>query len=200
MRRARGRASRSLRLGPLVALIVILAPAGPVPAASGEAGDREAAAAAAPSGERYHSDAGRFEVLMPGTPEVVSTSRRTLGGRVTSTECFVERDAFEFRVEYHDMPRIAEVVLSTGAILSRAKSDFLDAVRGRERSFVETSLDGHPARSLSFDIPDDRDLVGDGLLTLVGNRLYVVAAIRPRREPQNRLLGRLLKTFTVWAR
>ena len=78
--------------------------------------------------------------------------------------------------------------------------DIRDAIRGTERSFVETSIDGHPARSLSFDIPGDRGLVGDSLLTLVGNRLYVVAAIRPRRDPHNGLLARLLKTFTVWAR
>jgi hypothetical protein len=137
---------------------------------------------------------------MPGTPEVVSTSRQTLGGRVTSTEYSIERDAFEFRVEYHDLPRIAEVLLSAGGILNRAKSDFLAAVRGTERSFVETSLDGNPARALSFDIPGERELVGDGLLTLVGNRLYVVAAIRPRRDPRARLLDRLLKTFRVWPR
>ncbi len=190
-----------LALCALAGLIGPMAPALPTTVmAADQPGTRERAAAATPAGERYRSEAGRFEVLMPGTPEVVSTSRRTFGGRVTSTEYSVERDAFEFRVEHHDLPRIAEVLLSTGGIFSRAKTDFLDAVRGRERSFVETFLDGNPARALSFDIPGERELVGDGLLTLVGNRLYVVAAIHPRRDPRGRLLDRLLKTFTVWRR
>jgi hypothetical protein len=181
-------------------LALTLAAAAPAGAAPAESGNVEEVAAAVAAGARYRSDAGRFEVVMPGTPEIVSTSRTTLGGRVTSTEYSVERGGFEFRVEYHDLPRIAQAVLPTGAILSRAKSEFLDAIEGRERSSVETSLDGYPARSLSFDLAGDRGRVGDGLLTLVGNRLYVVATIRPRQAGRNRLLGRFLKTFTVWPR
>ena len=189
-------------VGPLLALLgllaPILAPVAATPVGAAEPGTPESATAVAPLERPYRSDTGRFEVLMPGAPEVVSKSRQTLGGRITSTQYSVERDAFEFWVECHDLPRMAQL-LSSGSILSRAKDDFLDANRGRERSFVETSVDGHPARTLSFEIPGERELVGDGLLTLVGSRLYVVAAIHPRRGPLGGL-GRLLKTFTVWAR
>jgi hypothetical protein len=203
LRRSRPGARRTIA-APLLAVLGLLAPVRalgvPTTVVAAEPGTHESAPDAAPVGQPFRSDSGRFEVLMPGTPEVESKSRQTLGGRITSTQYSVERDAFEFWVEHHDLPAIAEVLLSSGSILSRAKDDFLDAIHGRERTFVETSLDGHPARTFSFEIPGERELVGDGLLTLVGSRLYIVAAVHPRRDPRGGLLDRLLKTFTVWAR
>jgi hypothetical protein len=193
MRAVAGRAGLGLAgLGLILALRAV-ADAAAEPPASPTSGPQ-----AADHAGRFRSEAGRFEVDMPGTPTIVSTSRRTLGGRVSSTKYYVERDAFEFRVEHHDLPGMARIALSVGGILGRAKNDFLAAVGGRERGFVEAPVQGNPGRALTFEIPGDRPLLGEGLLALVGNRLYVVAAMHRAGDPSSGSVGRLVETFTVW--
>ena len=137
---------------------------------------------------------------MPEPPQVHSSSRLTPGGRVDTTEYLVERGEFEYWVEHHDIPRVGSALLTDGAILRRAKGDFLEDVGGREQSFIKRVLWDHPARELVFDLLGKPHLVGRALLTLVGRRLYLVATIHDRTDPQAGRFERMIDTLRVWPR
>ncbi len=149
---------------------------------------------------RYRSESGRFEILMPAEPQVRSSSRLTPGGRVRTTEYLVERGALQYWVEHHDIPRLGSAMLTDGAILSRAKRDFLDDVGGCERGSTTWKLRDHPVREVVFELLDKPHQVGKALFTLVGRRLYLVATIYDRQDPFGERLERMIGTLEVWRR
>ncbi len=151
-----------------------------------------------PAARRFQSDAGRFEIWMPDEPAVQSSARMTVGGPVRSSEYLVERPAYEFWVEHHDIPRVGSLVMTDGALLGRAQRDFLEAVDGHERSYSEDRLGSFPAREVAFEVLGQPERVGRALLALVGRRLYLIATIHERQDPLGARLERMLRTFRVW--
>lgn len=165
----------------------------PMPSLAAEAGKHVEVAA-----ESYRSEAGRFEVRMPGPPEVQSSSYRTVAGRIRSTEYAVEIGSREFLVEHYDLPRLTSLILPDKMILRRAKGDFLESVGGQERACRETTVQGHPARSVSFDVAGPPERVGEAILVLVARRLYLVFVTHPRDDAAGPQLAQMLRTFRVW--
>jgi hypothetical protein len=60
------------------------------------------------------------------------------------------------------------------------------------------SVQGYPAREVSFRVPAEQDLAGDALLVLVGRRLYVVVALGPQAERDASARDRFFRSFEVW--
>ena len=147
---------------------------------------------------RFRSERGRFAVQLPGHPEEIRDTRATLGGIVHWSEYRAKRGATELRVEHHDLPWLAKLLLSSDALLKRAKNGLVSEENGHELSSSVVSLQGHPAREVSFRVPAEPDLSGDALLVLVGSRLYVVVALGPQAERDDSARERFLRSFEVW--
>ena len=157
-----------------------------------------AAGAAELEWPRFRSESGRFAVQLPESPEEVRDTRVTLGGIVHWSEYLARRDATEFRVEHHDLPWLATFLLSSDALLKRAKDGLVEEENGHELSGAVLSVQGYPAREVSFRVPAEQDLGGDALLVLVGSRLYVVVALGPQAERDDSARERFFHSFEVW--
>jgi len=147
---------------------------------------------------RFRSERGRFTVQLPGIPEETRDRRATLGGAVHWSEYRARRGATEFRVEHHDLPWLAQFLLSTDALLRRAKDGLVEEEHGHELNSAVTSVQGYLAREVSFQVRAEQDLAGDALLVLVGRRLYVVVALGPQAERDASALDRFFRSFEVW--
>ena len=147
---------------------------------------------------RFRSERGRFAVRLPGSPEEIRDTRATLGGIVHWSEYLAKRGATEFRVEHHDLPWLATFLLSTDGLLKRAKDGLVEEEHGHELSGAPVSVQGYPAREVSFRVQAEQDLAGDALLVLVGRRLYVLVALGPQAERDASALDRYFRSFEIW--
>jgi hypothetical protein len=147
---------------------------------------------------RFRSERGRFAVQLPGSPEEIRGTRATLGGAVHWTEYRARRGATEFRVEHHDLPWLAKFLLSTDALLKRAKNGLVSEENGHELSSAVASVQGYPAREVSFRVRAEEDLAGDALFVLVDGRLYLLAALGPQAKRDASALDRFFRSFEVW--
>ena len=146
----------------------------------------------------FRSERGRFAVELPGSPEEIRDTRATLGGGVHWTEYRTVRDATELRVEHHDLPWLAKFLLSRDALLKRAKHDLVAEEHGLELSSAVASVQGYPAREVSFQVRADPDLAGDAIFVLVGRRLYVLVVLGPQAERDASVLDRFFASFEIW--
>jgi hypothetical protein len=137
-------------------------------------------------------------VQLPGSPEEIRDTRATLGGTVRWTEYRARRGATELRVEHHDLPWLATLLLSGDALLKRAKNGLVEEEHGLELSSAGVSVQGYPAREVSFRVRAEQDLTGDALLVLVGRRLYVLVSLGPRAQRDASALDRFFRSFEVW--
>jgi hypothetical protein len=147
---------------------------------------------------RFRSERGRFAVQLPGSPEEIRGTRATLGGTVHRSEYRARRGATEFRVEHHDLPWLATFLLSSDALLKRAKNGLVAEEHGLELSSALVSVRGYPAREVSFRVRAEQGLAGDGLFVLVGRRLYVLVTLGPQAEHDASALDRFFRSFEVW--
>jgi hypothetical protein len=159
-----------------------------------------AAAAAELEWRHYRSGWGRFAVQLPAAPEEIRDTRATLGGLVRWTEYRTRRGATELRVEHHDLPWIAKLLLSSEALLERAKDGLVSEEHGFELSSAPVSVQGYPAREVSFRVPAEQDLAGDALFVLVARRLYVLVTLGPEAQRDASALERFFGSFEVWER
>lgn len=142
----------------------------------------------------FRSEAGRFSVRLPSAPEESASTRMTLGGRIASAEYRVEMEGSELRVEHHEVPSLARVFLSDAALLRRAERDFLADENATQVSVASSSVQGHPARSVSYRAGD---VAGRALFVLVRSRLYVLATLQPLAAPRD-TLDPFFHSFHVW--
>jgi hypothetical protein len=146
----------------------------------------------------YRPEAGRFSIDLPGESPSV---RELTGPKFSMTSNDVQHTAFvgdtEFAVEIHDIPRVAEFLLSSTYILERAVKGMLDDIGGREVDSVEASLQGEPAREVRFEIPD-RKLTGNLLLVLAGRRLYLVTVQHPESIEPPSATAPFFESFSFW--
>ena len=156
------------------------------------------AAGAEPEWLHFRSERGRFTVQLPGSPEEVRGRRATLGGFVHWSEYVAKRGATELRVEHHDLPWLATFLLSSDALVKRAKDGLVAEEHGHELSSALVSVQGYPAREVSFRVRAEQGLAGDALLVLVGRRLYVLVTLGPQAERDVSARGRFFRSFEVW--
>jgi len=152
------------------------------------------------AGDRFdfESRSGRFRIDFPG---VAPLRRQLSGARMGSTtnnaEYAVTVDGAEFEVELHDIPRAASMLLSRDFILERAKRSALDDLGARELSSEPMSRQQQPARRVRYEVPE-RNLVGQLLLVLAGQRLYLVSARSPAGRHPPMTFADFAESFEFW--
>lgn len=150
--------------------------------------------------QRYRSQPGRFTVDLPGTPRISRREEHSLVGEIASVEYLVELGDLELRVEHHDVPTLARWFVSESGLLARAQEDLVQGEQARVLQAEELRSDGRLLREVRYrqTAPDGRD--GRAHLLMLGNRLYVLAALYPRGSGGDPALERFFGSFEVWER
>jgi hypothetical protein len=154
----------------------------------------------ATAGERfaYRSEAGRFSVDLPAEPPSI---RELAGSKFSITDNDVRHTVFsegaEFAVEIHDIPRVAELLLTSHYILERSVKGMLEDIGAREVDSVDVSVQGQPARKVAFEIPD-REFTGRLLVVLAERRLYLVSVRHPRSIDPPGAIAPFFDSFSFW--
>jgi hypothetical protein len=146
----------------------------------------------------YRSEAGRFSVAFPAA----SPSVRELDGSrlsITDNDAYhsVNHAGAEFAVEIHDIPRFAEVVLTSHFILDRSVDGKLEDIGAREIESAEMVFQGKPAREVAFEIPDQK-FVGKLLFVLAERRLYLVSVQHPEPLDPLEAIPGFFESFSFW--
>jgi len=146
----------------------------------------------------YRSEAGRFSVAFPAaSPSVQELNGSKLS--ITDNDAYhsVNFAGAEFAVEIHDIPRFAEVVLTSHFILDRSVDGKLEDIGARKIDSQETVFQGKPAREVEFEIPDQK-FVGKLLFVLAERRLYLVSVQHPEPlDPLDSIPG-FFESFSFW--
>ena len=146
----------------------------------------------------YRSEDGRFSVDLPAKSPSV---RELTGSKFSITDNnilhSVVAEGVEFAIEIHDIPRIAELLLTSRYILDRSVEGMLEDIGAREVDSAEASFQGEPAREVAFEIPD-RAFTGRLLLVLAERRLYLVSVQHPRSIAPPGSIGPFFESFSFW--
>lgn len=146
----------------------------------------------------YRSESGRFSVELPAESPSV---RELTGSKFSITDNNVLHtvlaEGAEYSVEIHDIPRVAELVLSSDYILERSAEGLLEDMGAREIDSVESSFQGRPARKVAFEVPD-RAFTGNLLLILAERRLYLVSVQHPRSIAPPDSIAPFFESFSFW--
>lgn len=153
-------------------------------------------APARPAPEAFVSHEGRFTVAFPAAPEHDGRARDSWAGPVREGNYELEQDGVWLRVEFHDIPRIATLVMSPRSILDRASDSLIEDVAAQAPEVEPTSLRGHPGVVVRYQPTRHPGSVEEARLYLVGTRLYVAFARAPRQAAES--AEAFLASFDVW--
>ena len=158
----------------LVTLLTALCPCSSPAAASGAAPQD----AIPPGWKAFQIPAGRFKVLMPGTPKTTRRTIRTDIGDVASTR-YTTTDAANvtYDVLLNDYPKSGVSKASPQKLLDSARDGLMYQTQGRMLSYQHITLAHFPGRDL--EIMGSEGTHYRARLIWVENRLYQVMAVTP---------------------
>jgi len=180
------RAIPSLALALLAA--ALLGPAMTAPEAAAASGETRP--------EPFVSEEGRFRAAFPGEPVRDEGARASWAGTVREGNYELRDGEFWVRVEFHDVPRLATLVLSPETILGMAKRSLLEDVEAQDPREREASLRGHPGLAVRYEPAAHPGTVEEARLYLVRSRLYVAFARAP--ADAEKAAEAFLASFDVW--
>jgi len=126
--------------------------------------------------QNFRAPDDRFQILMPGIPELQIQTIQTPLGEQEQHLYKVDKGPQAYMIGYTDLDDKTLAAHSADDLLDDASARGVLAVNGKLQSFEQTTYRGYPARNVVIDVAD-----GDGVIharyVLVGNRLYQIAAI-----------------------
>lgn len=157
-----------------------------------------AAVSAAGGWDRFLSEGGRFAVELPAPPQISKTRQRSLVGAIESAEYLVQAGSLELRVEHHDIPALAAFFVSEQGLLERAQDDLVSGEQAREQSASEHRVGDRWLREVHYRLLAEGGRDGRARFQMVGERLYVQAALFPHESADDPALERFFSSFEVW--
>jgi hypothetical protein len=148
----------------------------------------------------FHSEAGGFQVEMPGEPAASESVQRTFVGSVTNHLFTVELPFEEFTVEYSDLPGLALALAGPSTILKEAKDALLKDVRGEELTFRLLRKKGDDRAELSYTGRYDENpgVMGFARFFFRGGRIYVLHVMLSGDRPIDpERVSRFLRSFLI---
>jgi len=146
----------------------------------------------------FVSREGRFAADFPADPVPGRAGRDTWAGHMEEGSFELEGGGLRLRVEFHDVPRMAAMMLPRSVILDLAKDSLLSDVNARNASTTKASLHGHPGLALRYEPGNRPGVVEEARIFLVGGRLYVAFAGAQDVEAQRETAARFLASFDAW--
>jgi hypothetical protein len=119
---------------------------------------------------------GAFRAAFPGPPRRDDEQKRTVLGTLRSRGWELEAPGLWLRIERHDLPALAPLLLGERGLLQRAKRGLLEDAAARDVREEPIELRGHPGLRLRFEPaahPGERE---EARLFVVGRRLYALFA------------------------
>ena len=135
---------------------------------------------------------GRFEVLMPGKPTTYREATHSKIGEIGEEFYTYKDDEMTLTVEYSDLPSLATIFGGRHMIYKKAKEGFLKSTNGREKSFVNISVEGTRGMELIYVTPTRN---GKTFFLLVSKRLYVIQASVLKKVADKSSLDTFLHSF-----
>jgi len=146
----------------------------------------------------YRSEAGRFSVDFPAESPSIHELTGSEFSITDNDVCYtVFAEGAEFAVEIHDIPRVAELLLTSHYVLDRSVKGMLEDIGAHKVDSVDVSVQGQPAREVVFEIPD-REFTGRLLSVLAGRRLYLVSVRHPRSINPPGAIAPFFESFSFW--
>ena len=137
---------------------------------------------AAGSWQPFHSEEGRFSILMPETPKMTQTKQHSVIGTVTNQIFTVWNGHEKFTVDYSDLPHFGVEFAAANTIYDHTKGALLKQTLSKMRSYDDVTLNGLKGKRLVYDTPPRQGhpkMTGEAHFFLIGDRLYVVDSTVP---------------------
>ncbi len=152
----------------------------------------------ATSADAFVSPEGRFSAAFPGEPDRDRSGRETWAGPMDEGSYDLEQEGLFLRVEFHDVPKMARMLLPPGVILDLARRSLLADREASNASHERVSLRGHPGLALRYTPAERPDSEEEARLYLVGSRLYVTFARADTAGEAQQAVRRFLASFDAW--
>jgi len=164
-------------------------------AAASPAAAAEAAAPPAPPAP-FASREGGFRAAFPAAPRFDEERKTTFLGPLRSRGWEIESGAVWLRVERHDLPALAPLLLGERGVLERAKRGLVEDAAARDVREEPRELGGHPGLRLRYEPGAHPGEHEEARLFLFGRRLYVLFA-RAADASQRAVAERFLDSVEI---
>lgn len=146
-------------------------------------------------------DAG-FSVDLPGEPTHVTEQSDSEAGPVEARAWTVETPGLALRVEHHDLPRLAVMLLTRHRLLTTSATRLVEDRRGDEVQREDWSLDGYPGLRVLYTRSDHGGAREEARLVLVERRLFIaiarVGAGSAEAAAAEAAVRRFFESWSVW--
>lgn len=149
--------------------------------------------------QSYWNPAGRYQVLMPGRPQVIERVEQTPVGPVTLYGAMLEaREAdLVFMVMFADYPpNFADPLVAEG-VLRGMIGGFAQGAKGKLRSETDVRVGGHQAIEAIIDVSGPKKGLVVGRFFMVRNRAYMVTVLGARIRPNSADVRKFFESFEL---
>src|SRR3954469_20477174 len=145
--------------------------------------------------KEFHSNAGRFTVLMPGEP-TEDSSRVTTGIGPIDVHMFHHDEIFlSFLVGYSDLPDRPEMTYNTDKMFDGSRDEVVRKVSARVISEQPITVDGNPGRLIILE--KDNNLNMKIKLVWLRPRLYQVVIAANDIRAGSADIDRFMESFKI---
>lgn len=147
----------------------------------------------------FTSKGGGFSVEVPAKPTETETHEKSFIGTITNHILTSEAGKDRFTVDYSDIPHMALRFAGADTIYSHAEGALLKKTFSKSVSNTDVTIGGHKGKQLIYDTPPvdgHPEMRGDAILLLVDDRLYVIDAVVPESESEEKA-KRFLASFAL---
>lgn len=124
----------------------------------------------------FASRDGGFRAAFPAAPRFDDERKTTLLGSLRSRGWEVAEGSLWLRLERHDLPALAPLLLGERGLLERAKRGLVEDAAARNVREEPLEFHGHPGLRLRYEPGGHPGEQEEAHLLLLGRRLYVVFA------------------------
>ncbi len=147
------------------------------------------------SWQEFTAPDGRFEILMPGVPEMQVNEIQSGLGPLTQILYMVDRGPQAYMIGFTELDEALLAEQSADILLEDAAGRGVAGVGGEVLDYQEIEFAGYPGRELQIEVAD-----GDGVIQarfiLVDDRLYQISAVVATKIVDEAVNERFLDSFT----
>lgn len=149
--------------------------------------------------QEFKSETGRFSIMAPYALEETTQSVDTEAGTIEIHMFVADRGQESWLVGYSDYPEEIVQAADPQLILEGAGNGAAANVDGELVSIAQTSLNDYPGRkvTISAQAQNGQDMVVQGHMFLVGNRLYQILVVVPKGQESRQEIADFLQSFQL---